>query len=155
MSRQKILDIAASQNGTKESPAGSNKTKYGKWYGLDGVKWCAIFVSWVYDQADHHLEAINTKNGYQTCESGFNFWKRKNRLVKDPQPGDIVLYDWTGDGHCDHTGIFVNWVDTAKTQFQAWEGNTAQGDDSDGGQVMLRTRKKNIGTWFRNTNCIR
>jgi len=142
MSRQTIIDSAASENGTKEAPANSNKTKYGKWYGLDGEKWCAIFVSFVYQHAGHPLEVVDSPKGYQSCQSGFNFWKRKNRFTKEPQPGDIVLYDWTGDGHSDHTGIFVKWLDAAKTKFHAWEGNTAQGNDSDGGQVMLRERKK-------------
>ena len=63
MSRQTIIDKAAAENGTKEAPPNSNKTKYGQWYGLDGVKWCCIFVSWVYDQAGHHLERIDTANG--------------------------------------------------------------------------------------------
>jgi len=144
MSRQAIIDKAASQNGIKESPVNSNKTIYGQWYGLDGVKWCCIFVSWVYDQAGHPLEAIDKPHGYQSCQSGFNFWKRNNRVVKDPQPGDIVLYDWTGNGTCDHTGIFVKWVNADKTSFQAWEGNTAQGNDSDGGQVMLRERRRSL-----------
>ena len=144
MSRQSIIDMAASQNGTKESPANSNKTKYGQWYGLDGVKWCCIFVSWVYNQAGNPLEAIDTSKGYQSCQSGFNFWKRNSRIIKDPQQGDIVLYDWNGDGICDHTGIFLKWLDADKTTFQAWEGNTAQGNDSDGGEVMLRTRKKSL-----------
>lgn len=144
MSRQKIIETAASQNGVKESPPNSNKTIYGKWYGLDGVKWCCIFVSWVYDHAGHHLEAIDSPNGYQSCQSGYNFWKRNNRIVKEPQPADIVLYDWTGNGICDHTGIFVKWLDSAKTSFQAWEGNTAVGNDSDGGEVMLRERKRSL-----------
>lgn len=144
MSRQSIINTAAAENGTKESPSGSNKTKYGVWYGLNGEKWCAIFVSWVYHHAGHPMETIDRSKGYQSCQSGFNFWKRKNRLTKDPQPGDVVLYDWTGDGHCDHTGIFVQWTNAAKTSFQAWEGNTAQGNDSDGGQVILRTRSKTL-----------
>lgn len=144
MSRQSILDTAATQEGIKESPANSNKTKYGQWYGLDGVKWCCIFVSWIYDHAGNPLEAIDTSRGYQSCQSGYNFWKRNNRIVREPQPGDIVLYDWTGDGVCDHTGIFVKWLDAANTKFQAWEGNTAHGKDSDGGQVMLRERNKTL-----------
>lgn len=144
MSRQSILNTAAAENGTKEAPKDSNKTKYGKWYGLDGEKWCCIFVSWVYYHAGHPLEAINNPKGYQSCQSGYKFWKRNNRIVKEPQPGDIVLYDWTGDGICDHTGIFVKWLDAAKTTFQAWEGNTAQKNDSDGGHVMLRKRSKTL-----------
>ena len=142
MSRQSIINTATAENGTKELPANSNRTKYGKWYGLDGEKWCCIFVSWVYAQAGHPMEPIDRPKGYQSCQSGFNFWQRKNRFTKNPKPGDVVLYDWSGDGHCDHTGIFAAWLDDAKTRFQAWEGNTAQGNDSDGGQVMLRERRK-------------
>lgn len=144
MSRQSIIAIAASQDGIVESPPNSNKTKYGKWYGLDGVKWCCIFVSWVYDQAGHHLEKVDTANGYQSCQSGFIFWKRNGCIVKEPQSGDIVLYDWGGDGICDHTGIFLKWIDAAKTAFQAWEGNTEIGNNSDGGRVMLRSRKRSL-----------
>jgi peptidoglycan hydrolase-like protein with peptidoglycan-binding domain len=142
MSRQSIIDTAAAENGTKESPANSNKTKYGQWYGLDGEKWCAIFVSFVYHHAGHPLEEIDRPKGYQSCQSGFNFWKKKKRFTNQPEPGDIVLFDWTGDDHCDHTGIFVQWLDAGKTKFQSWEGNTAQGNDSDGGQVMLRERRR-------------
>lgn len=148
MSRQSVIDTAAAENGTKEAPPNSNKTKYGEWYGLNGEKWCAIFVSYVYAHAGNPLEAIDTPNGYQSCQSGYVFWKRKNRFTKQPQQGDIVLYDWTGDGHCDHTGIFVQWIDAAQTKFQAWEGNTAQGNDSDGGQVMLRERNKTLVAAF-------
>jgi len=144
MSRENIIAVAAAQDGIKESPAGSNKTKFGEWYGLNGVKWCAIFVSYVYDHALHPLEAIDTAKGYQSCQSGYNYWKRNGRIVKEPQMGDIVLYDWQGNGVCDHTGIFVKWLDDAKTTFQAWEGNTEYGNDSDGGKVILRTRKKSL-----------
>ena len=31
-----LLAIARKQLGVTESPAGSNRTKYGKWMGLDG-----------------------------------------------------------------------------------------------------------------------
>lgn len=144
MSRQSIIDAAAAENGTKESPPNSNKTKYGQWYGLDGVKWCAIFVSYVYTKAGYPLEAVDRPKGYQSCQSGYNFWRAKNRFTKEPQAGDVVLFDWTGDGTCDHTGIFVKWLDAGKTRFQSWEGNTAQGNDSDGGQVMLRERRRTM-----------
>ncbi len=139
MPRQTIIDTAASQNGTKENPPNTNKTKYGEWYGMNGVHWCAIFVSWVYNEAGHPLGTIDSPKGYHYCPSAYNFWKRNNRLTKDPQPGDIVLYDWEGDGLSNHTGIFVAWVKPGET-FKAWEGNTSLTNDSDGGQVMLRTR---------------
>lgn len=153
MSRENLLKTAKDQNGVKESPSGSNKTEFGKWYGLNGEKWCAIFVSWVYHHAGHPLGRIDTSNGYQSCASGYNFWKRKNRLTTDPKPGDIVLYDWNGDGLCEHTGIFIDWVKKGESFF-AWEGNTSVGNDSDGGQVMRRERKKSTVKAFVNPGVI-
>lgn len=150
MPRQAIIDTAASQNGTKENPPNTNKTKYGAWYGMDGVAWCAIFVSWVYNEAGHPLGTIDSPKGYHYCPSAYNFWKRNNRITKDPQPGDIVLYDWEGDGLSNHTGIFVAWVKPGET-FKAWEGNTSLTNDSDGGQVMMRTRSARLVQAFVNT----
>ncbi len=144
MSRQTIIITAKGEDGTKESPANSNKTKYGVWYGLNGEKWCAIFVSWVYDHAGSPLGFIETAKGYQSCQGGYNHWKTTGQLTNDPQIGDIVLYDWNGDGHCDHTGIFDVWTDAGKTSFFAWEGNTSVSNDSDGGIVMRRQRKRNL-----------
>ena len=37
-----IIKLAKSQRGYHERPAGSNKTKYGKEYGMNGTPWCAI-----------------------------------------------------------------------------------------------------------------
>jgi hypothetical protein len=54
-----------------------------------------------------------------------------------PQPGDIAVFDWDG-GLPDHVGIVIrangNGIDTV-------EGNTAVGNDSDGGEVMRRKRQ--------------
>lgn len=153
MSREKIVQIAAAENGYKEDPATSNKTKFGAWYGINGQPWCAMFVSWVYDQAGHPLGKVDSPKGYHYCPSAYNFWKANNRLTSSPQPGDIVLFDWTGDGKCDHTGIFVKWLQEGKT-FQSWEGNTAVGDDSNGGVVMLRNRNKSSVKAFVNAGVI-
>lgn len=34
-----IIRIAQKEIGGIEKPANSNKTKFGKWFGLDGVAW--------------------------------------------------------------------------------------------------------------------
>ena len=34
--------------GTTEDPPGSNRTPFGVWFGLDGVPWCNIFVSYCF-----------------------------------------------------------------------------------------------------------
>jgi len=41
-----VLQVAMRQQGQKETPPGSNKSKYGNWYGMDGQPWCAMFVSY-------------------------------------------------------------------------------------------------------------
>ena len=46
---EKILKTAAAEIGYKE--AKTNKTKYGKAYGLYGQPWCVIFQWWVFQQS--------------------------------------------------------------------------------------------------------
>jgi len=53
--------------------------------------------------------------------------------------GDIVFFDWNGDGRFDHTGIFVKDIDGKS--FETIEGNTSLTNQSNGGQVMRRKRK--------------
>lgn len=150
MSKHKIVEIARAEIGTKEYPAGTNKTKYGKWFGLDGVYWCAIFVSWCYDKAGYPIKGMGFTKGYAGCQTAHAYFKKNNLLVTDPQPGDIVLFDWNGDGRYDHTGIFVEHID--KFTFKSIEGNTALGNDSNGGEVMERTRKYRNAVFARIIN---
>ena len=49
---EQILQVARGELGYKESPAGSNRTKYGAWFGLNGQPWCMMFVQWCFRQAD-------------------------------------------------------------------------------------------------------
>ena len=152
MSRQDVLNKAQSQDGRAESPPNSNKTPYGLWYNpsLNGQKWCAMFVSWVFHHAGHPLGFVQTKNGIHHCQSAHNYYKEKGRLTTNPQPGDIVIYDWEGNGHADHIGIFIKWTNSGKTAIEAWEGNTSTTNDSDGGRVMKRTRSRNLIKSFIN-----
>ena len=135
----KIVEIATKEIGTTESPKNSNKTKYGKWFGLDGLAWCGIFVSWCYSTRGKPLPFIGYPKGFAGCQTAVAYFKKNKRIVKEPNPGDIVFFDWNGDGRYDHTGIFVMWLEKGKT-FHSVEGNTAIGNDSNGGEVMLRKR---------------
>lgn len=152
MARQDVLNKAQSQNDTAESPPNSNKSPYGLWYepSLNGQKWCAMFVSWVFHHAGHPLGHIQTRNGIHHCQSAHNYYKEKGKLTTNPQPGDIVIYDWEGNGHADHIGIFIRWTTTDKTAIEAWEGNTSTFNDSDGGRVMKRVRSRNLIKSFIN-----
>ncbi|WP_293894402.1 peptidoglycan-binding protein [Flavobacterium sp.] len=152
MSRQDLLNMAQSQEGTAESPPNSNKSIYGLWYepSLNGQKWCAMFVSWVFHHAGHPLGFIQTRNGVHHCQSTHNYYKEKGKLTTNPAPGDIVIYDWEGNGHADHIGIFIRWTNANQTAIEAWEGNTSTANDSDGGRVMKRTRSRNLIKSFIN-----
>lgn len=139
----KIILVAAKEIGVTESPKNSNKTKYGRWFLFDSVPWCAIFVSWVYAHAGKPLPNIGFKKGFAGCQTGHAYFVKNKWITKTPEPGDIVLFDWNGDGRYDHTGIFVKWID--KDTFETIEGNTSLTNQSNGGQVMRRNRKnKNV-----------
>jgi hypothetical protein len=138
-----IIRIAEKELGQTEKPVNSNKTKYGKWFGFDGVAWCGIFVSWCYAQAGFPLPKIGFTKGFAGCQTAVAYFKKMNQITKMPVEGDIVFFDWNADGRYDHTGIFVKWINDK--EFHTIEGNTAVGNDSNGGTVMKRVRKnKNV-----------
>jgi hypothetical protein len=147
----KVLEVALLEVGTKESPKGSNKTKYGEWFGANGVPWCAIFVSWCFEVAGYPLGNIGYSKGFAGTRTAFKIFKDSRRTTFVPAPGDIVFFDWELDGKVDHVGIFCNWVD--KDYFESVEGNTAIGNDSNGGEVMIRKRHKKFAR-FVHPSCL-
>lgn len=131
---QALLEIARGELGTKESPAGSNRVKYATWYGLPGQPWCVMFVMWVFAQAG---AALPTRTA--SCTLLMNAAKKAGTWVTSGYlPGDVVIYDWGANGVPDHCGIVESASGSAVT---AIEGNTAVGNDSDGGEVMRRERQ--------------
>ena len=142
----KIIEIAEKEIGYKETPDNSNMTKYGKWFGFDGVAWCAIFVSWVYEQAGISLKNIQYPKGIAGCQSAYLYFKKNNKITDNPEPGDIVLFYWNSDGSYDHAGIFVK--DISATKFESIEGNTSINNQSNGGEVMRRIRNKKFAIFI-------
>lgn len=147
MSRERIVELAKLEIGTKENPPGSNIVKYSKWFGLPGKAWCGMFVSWVFAQAGIPLPKIGYTKGFAGCQTAVADAKKWGRIVTNPLPGDVAFFDWNGDGRFEHTGIFVK--NNGGGMFQCVEGNTAFGNDSNGGEVMLRER------WYKNAIFIR
>ena len=66
---EQVIAVGRSQLGYSESPRGSNRTKYGQFYGLNGAPWCAIFVSWVFYHAGSPLKISTTKGWYRVWET--------------------------------------------------------------------------------------
>ena len=137
-----VLTIAKRDLGYKESPPGSNRTKYGKWYGMDGQPWCMMAVQYWLDQAGV-APVIRTAS----CGALMRAAKKAGEWVTGGyKPGDVVIYDFPGGAATDHTGIIESFDGRYVT---AIEGNTSAGNDSNGGEVMRRTRKLDVvlGAW--------
>jgi hypothetical protein len=136
-----VLQVAMRQLGQKENPPGSNKSKYGNWYGMDGA-WCAMFVSYCFHQAGMPLPITN-KKGFAYCPYGVDWFKKQGCWSdSNPKPGDVVFYCWRGDKVADHVGI-VKEVKGSKNII-AIEGNTSTVSNDDGGTVMVRPRSGSI-----------
>jgi uncharacterized protein (TIGR02594 family) len=87
--------------------------------------WCSYFVSYIAKNAGAPVGAGGNGTGYvPTLEA---WGKQQNRWIdhgaQTPQPGDIAIFDWGGDGVADHTGI-VEKVDADGT-VHTIEGNSS------------------------------
>lgn len=96
---------------------------YWSWYGFNSrVEWCAVFVSWVANEAGYIEKGIIPK--FAGCENGINWfkamgqWQSKNYI---PKAGDIIFFDWEVDGTVSHVGI-VERVENGKVY--TVEGNS-------------------------------
>ncbi len=138
--RQDIINIALKEVKYKENPPNSNNTKYGLWMGLNNVPWCGEFVSWCYNEAKHPLGTVDYLKGIVGVPFALSFYRRKDKITKTPHMADLVIYDWDNNKSPDHIGLFYKWLDEKKGIFQAIEGNTSLGNQSNGGEVMLRER---------------
>ena len=129
-----LLDIARRELGAAENPAGSNRTKYGAWYGLDGQPWCMMFVQWCCHRAGVKLPARTAScGGLMRVAKQFGGW-----VTKDLQPGDVVIYDFPGGADTDHCGIVEQ---VTASGIVAIEGNTSEaGSQSNGGMVCRKKR---------------
>jgi len=139
---QHVIDVATAEIGTVESPAGSNKQKYGVWYGWNGVAWCAIFLSYVYARAGQYLPPIQTKKGFASTALGMQYakahglWRTKSQ---GGRPGDIAFFNFDADSGPEHVGLVVK--KNADGSYVTIEGNTSSTSNANGGQVQKRTRK--------------
>lgn len=144
MTAEKLLTLARSQLGVTEQPAGSNRVRYNKaYYGREvsgsGYPWCCIFVWWLFQQAG--AGALFYGGGRTAyCPALLTYHKKMGQAVSgDYQPGDIIFFDFNGNGTADHVGLCESWDGTYITTI---DGNTGEGNEANGGAVMRRTRNK-------------
>ncbi|MDI9241145.1 DUF7601 domain-containing protein [Fusibacillus kribbianus] len=146
-----VLAVAQSQLGYEESKtdrvsSGNGDTRgytlYGDWYGDAYGDWCAMFISFCLDRAGvaempleancvkwidvlseeecglyHEASEYDTENedsGYETARF-------------EPLPGDLIFFDYDGDGSAEHVGIVAELIpetEDASAMIKTIEGNT-------------------------------
>ena len=151
----RLVNRAKKFIGVKEHPAGSNRGPYiDGWNmraaGTVGFAWCASFVCAMSEDCGFKIPEPR-----RAAVEYLEQWAKKvGKIVARPLRGDLVCYDWDRNDWMDHVGIvdrvlalkwrggrFVGYVRTV-------EGNTSYGNNSNGGEVMIRYRWVNDKTKF-------
>jgi len=138
--RQRMLQIAQGEIGTTERTNSNDGAvlKYPNYFGRHSEAYCSDFVSWVSTQAGQPMnQAYVPTVKHDLIASGR--WKGK----QNPQPGDLVLFDWNHDGQPDHIGLVksVNANGTITTI----EGNTGGPNGREGVWEKTRTYDTILG----------
>ena len=136
-----LLTVARRQLNVRECPPDSNNVRYNTWYwgrevSGSGYPWCVVFVQWCFDQAGVTLPARTASCGeLMRAAKAAGCW-----VVRDFQPGDVVIYDFSGKRiTTEHCGV----VEVVLPDYgvQAIEGNTStSGSQSNGGMVCRKNR---------------
>jgi hypothetical protein len=141
--KAKALEMALGYQGVKESPFGSNRQMFGQWYGMNGVPWCAIFVSYCLTHNGRYFHYSYVPAIVEDARYGRN----KMSLTNDPQPGDLVSYTFHGKPNA-HTAFFHSWADVKHYAFYDVGGNTGPVNMSNGGEVLKQERNITQVTHF-------
>ena len=134
--------------------------KYNKWYGVDeDTPWCAVFQLWCFDRAGLTSRIGGSiTEGFEYPYNWWNWYINQRRAYErdsdyNPQPGDIVFFDWSKNDGKDYTGEYcsdhVNHVEI----IEKIDGNklyTIGGNCGGGkGEVV-----KHNATWTTNSDVI-
>jgi hypothetical protein len=103
---------------------GTDRTKYGAWFGLNGAPWCAMFVSWVFYHEGLPLPFERPK-GFALTDNGVIGFKRWGRWhTTAPQRGDVIFFDnRSSNPGVDHVGIVT--AVGPEGRLQTIEGNAS------------------------------
>jgi hypothetical protein len=141
---ERVVEVARGFVGVKESPPNSNNVifntdYYGKAVSGADYPWCCAFLWDVFRIAGlPNLFCDGAKTAL--CEYVLVFAEKHGRFVaKDKlRRGDLVLYQFPGSKRrTNHIGLVLG-MDGG--ELLTIEGNTAAGNDSNGGAVMYRSR---------------
>lgn len=131
-----VIAIAESQLGYVESSRNyavwednsiHGYTRYGAWYGVPYGDWCGMFVSFCLRYAG--VDNIPINYGVRPwIEDLTELGLYHSAEEYTPKSGDIVFFDWEGDGLSDHVGLvyeILEATDTEPAKLKTIEGNAS------------------------------
>lgn len=132
--------------GLTESPPDSNRCEITKEFGLVGP-WCMMTVSLAFKHGAGLILGDDVPAPWAYWRDrgfayvpAFEAWAKTRGFWRGhatPVAGDVACYGW-GGAVPEHVGIVERYVGGG--QFDALEGNTGLGNDSNGGELMRRRR---------------
>ena len=139
-----LLELARSQLGVKEAPAGSNRVKYNTaYYGREvsggAYPWCCAFIWWLFREAGAP-ELFYGGGKTASCTTLYNWYRRQGQAVEKAEirPGDLVFFNFDGNpAVMNHIGICESVEPGYVTTI---DGNTGTTNEANGGAVMRRRR---------------
>ena len=117
---EKILETARQYIGTHEGSGNSNP--FSSALGRPPEAWCADFVSFCAKKAGLNLNTASAQ-GVQDFLTRQGTWKGRS----NPQPGDALTFNWSGNGGwADHVGIVEKvYQRNGKLYIDTIEGNSS------------------------------
>ena len=136
--RQDVIAIAETQLGYTESTRNyavwedgttHGYTRYGDWYGSPYGDWCAMFASFCIHYAGVEDMPLNwgCRTWIAELEPLDRYRPAQGEEPYSPEVGDLIFYDWEGDGLSDHVGLVAELIPETENEparLVAIEGNS-------------------------------
>ncbi len=136
----KVLNIARSQLGYTEGP--NNDNKFGRWYGMNHVSYCDIWISWVAAMAG--AEDIIGRFAYTPFHA--NWFKDRGQWGHTPRRAAIAFFDFPDSvRRIQHVGFVESQRRNNRVvTLEANTGSGVFGSQSDGGGCFRRVRSSGL-----------
>lgn len=131
-----VLAVAQTQLGYTESSKNYHVaedgrllgyTRFGQWYGVPYGDWCAMYASFCL-----HYAGVKDVPLHSHCGDWIKELSALDRYFLpgdgQPTPGDLIFFDWKGDGRSDHVGLVAEIIpgeEGKSDQIKTIEGNSA------------------------------
>lgn len=134
-----VLVAARTQLGYVESPG--NHTKYGRWYGMDGEPWCAMFLSWCFYKAG----GSDIGGKFARTDAWAKWFHDKHEFSAVPTVGAVAFFNFGKSDGWDGRWLGIHHVGIVEAVLSGGyvitiEGNTSGTNNANGGEVRRQKR---------------